>query len=127
MNIIKSENRNLISAKELYSELGIKRDYSNWIKQSIERAELEVNEDFTTFKAESTGGRPTIDYLLVRDAALTVIMMSGGQFASRLRKNVIGNIAHSTCCTPLFVIIFSYHMFCNKKILSLFKLKTIKI
>ena len=89
MNIIKNENRNLISAKELYSELGIKRDYSNWIKQSIERAELEVNEDFTTFKAESTGGRPTIDYLLVRDAALTVIMMSGGQFASRLRKNVI--------------------------------------
>jgi phage anti-repressor protein len=89
MNIIKSENGNLISAKELYLELGIKRDYSHWIKQSIERAELEDKKDFTSKKTESTGGRPTIDYLLVRDAALTVIMMSGGQFASKLRKNVI--------------------------------------
>ena len=89
MNIIKNENRNLISARELYSELGIKRDYSTWIRQSIERAELEANKDFTPFKEESTGGRPTIDYLLVRDAALIVIMMSGGQFASKLRKTVI--------------------------------------
>lgn len=89
MNIIKSENRNLISARELYLELGVKRDYSTWIKQSIERAELEVNKDFTPFKGESTGGRPTVDYLLVRDAALSVIMMSGGQFASKLRKSVI--------------------------------------
>ena len=48
------------------------------IKQSIERAELEKEKDFTPFKGESTWGRPTIDYLLVRDAALTVIMMSGG-------------------------------------------------
>lgn len=89
MNIIKSENRNLISARELYLELGIRRDYSTWIRQSIERAELEENKDFTSFKGESTGGRPTIDYLLVRDSALTVIMMSGGQFASKLRKTVI--------------------------------------
>ncbi len=89
MNIIKSENRNLISARELYSELGIKRDYSTWIKQSIERAELELGKDFTPQKGKSTGGRPTIDYLLDRDAALTVIMMSGGQFASKLRKVVI--------------------------------------
>lgn len=89
MNIVKNENGNLISARELYLELGIKRDYSTWIKQSIERADLEANKDFTPFKGESTGGRPTIDYLLVRDAALSVIMMSGGQFASKLRKTVI--------------------------------------
>lgn len=89
MEIIKKNNRSLISARELYAELGVKRDYSTWIKQSIERADLEDGKDFTPFKGESTGGRPTIDYLLVRDAALTVIMMSGGQFASKLRKQVI--------------------------------------
>lgn len=89
MNIIKKENRNLVSARELYSELGIKRDYSTWIKQSIERADLEEGKDFTSYKGKSTGGRPTIDYLLVRDAALSVIMMSGGKFASKLRKKVI--------------------------------------
>jgi phage anti-repressor protein len=89
MKIIKNDNQNLISSKELYAELGIKRDFSTWIKQSIERADLEENKDFTPIKGESTGGRPTIDYLLVRDAALTVIMMSGGQYASQLRKTVI--------------------------------------
>jgi phage anti-repressor protein len=89
VNIIKEGNRNLISARDLYVELGIKRDYSTWIKQSIERADLELNRDFTPFKGESTGGRPTVDYLLVKDAALAVIMMSGGKFASKLRKTVI--------------------------------------
>lgn len=89
MRIIKIDNQHLISAKELHSDLGIKKAFSTWIKQSIERAELEKEKDFTTFKEESTGGRPIIDYLLVRDAALTVIMMSGGEFASKLRKEVI--------------------------------------
>jgi phage anti-repressor protein len=89
MNIIKIDQKNLISAKELYLELGIKRAYSLWIKESIERADLEDSKDFISFMKESTGGRPTIDYLLVRDAALTVIMMSGGKFASKLRKTVI--------------------------------------
>jgi phage anti-repressor protein len=89
MELIKSNNDFLVSAKELYKELGIKRDYSNWIKQSIQRADLELNKDFSPFKAESTGGRPVIDYLLKRDAAITVIVMSGGQFAKDLRKKVI--------------------------------------
>jgi len=89
MNIIKRENKNLISAKELYLELGIKRAYSKWIKDSIQRADLEENKDFMSFMTESTGGRPTVDYLLVRDSSLSIIMMSGGQFASKLRKQVI--------------------------------------
>jgi len=89
MKVIKIENQNFISARELYSELRIKKDYSTWIKDNIKRAELDPDKDYTTFRGESTGGRPTVDYLLVRDAALTVIMMSGGQFASKLRKKVI--------------------------------------
>lgn len=89
MDVIKSEKGYFISAKELYFELGVKRDFSTWIKQSIERAELEDCKDFTPFKGESTGGRPTVDYLLTRDSALTVVMMSGGQFAGSLRKKVI--------------------------------------
>jgi len=89
MYVIKSNDQNLISARDLYSELGIKRDYSTWIRQSIERAELQEGKDFTPIKGESTGGRPTIDYLLIRDATLTVIMMSGGKFANELRRKVI--------------------------------------
>ena len=38
---------------------------------------------------ESTGGRPSIEYLLNRDSALAIIMMSGGPLAKELRKKVI--------------------------------------
>jgi phage anti-repressor protein len=89
MNLINKNNEFLISAKELYDQLGIKRDYSSWIKQSIERAGLETDKDFTPFKVKTPLGRPLIDYLLKRDAALTIIVMSGGQFAKDLRKQVI--------------------------------------
>jgi phage anti-repressor protein len=89
MELINVKGIEYTKATELYVELGVKRDYSNWIKQSIERAELECDKDFTPFKAESTGGRPTIEYLLTRDSALTITMMSGGQFASRVRKYLI--------------------------------------
>jgi phage anti-repressor protein len=89
MQLIKSENRNLISAKELHKELGMKRIYSTWIKDSIERAYLEVNKDFLTHTLESTGGRPSIDYLITKESAIQIIIMSGGQFAKELRKKVV--------------------------------------
>lgn len=89
MNLIKTNNDLLISAKELYVALGIKRKYANWIKESVERAGLEADKDFITILLQSTGGRPITDYQLKRDSALTIIVMSGGQFAKQLRKEVI--------------------------------------
>lgn len=89
MDIIKLDNQNYISAKELHVELGIKRDFSSWIKNSIERAELEDGTDFTPKKGKSTGGRKSIDYLLLRDSALSITMMSGGKLAGIVRKKLI--------------------------------------
>jgi len=89
MELVKKDNGFLISAIELHKALGIKRKYSIWIKESIDRAGLDCKSDFITLLLESTGGRPTTDYLLIRDAALAIIMMSGGRFAKDLRKKVI--------------------------------------
>lgn len=89
MELIKKNNLFVISAIELHKALGMKRHYSIWIKNSIKSAYLELDKDFTTQTLQSTGGRPMIDYLLIRDAALTIIVMSGGQFAKDLRKQVI--------------------------------------
>lgn len=89
MEIIIDSNKDYILAKQIYIELGIKRKYANWIKESIQRAELEKEKDFITKMSQSTGGRPSIDYLLNKDAALSIIMMSGGKFAGSLRKKVI--------------------------------------
>lgn len=89
MQLIRIDNKDYIQAKELYVKLGIKRQYSQWIKESIERAELEQSKDFLTNMLESTGGRPSIGYLLTRDSAISITVMSGGKFASKLRKEII--------------------------------------
>ena len=89
MELIKNDSQYLVSAKELYKELGMKRQYSNWIKESIQRAYLEHKKDFVTKMLKSSGGRPSIDYLLKRDSAIAIIVMSGGQFAKQVRDKVI--------------------------------------
>lgn len=78
-----------ISAKDVHAELGIKKMFATWIKTSINRAELKENVDFIPFRENISVGRPSFDYLLNRDAALIVIMMSGGNNANRLRKEVV--------------------------------------
>jgi len=70
MDLIKSEKGYVLSAKELHKELGIRKHFASWIKQSIERAFLEDGTDFISEKGKSTGGRPSIDYLLTKDSAI---------------------------------------------------------
>ena len=89
MDLIKSEKGYVLSARELHKELGIRKHFASWIKQSIERAFLEDGTDFISEKGKSTGGRPSIDYLLTKDSAIQIIIMSGGQFAKKLRDKVV--------------------------------------
>jgi phage anti-repressor protein len=89
MNLINNDNNLFISAIDLHKELGMKRQFSKWIIESIERAGLERDKDFMAKMTESSGGRRGVDYLLTRDSSLSIIIMSGGQFAKDLRKKVI--------------------------------------
>ncbi|HTO35243.1 MAG TPA: antA/AntB antirepressor family protein, partial [Flavobacterium sp.] len=89
MDLIKSEKGYVLSAKDLHKELGMKKAFSTWIKTSIERAYLEIDKDFSPRREESTGGRPSTDYLLTKDSAIQIIIMSGGQFAKKLRDKVV--------------------------------------
>ena len=85
MNLIKTKEENLISARDIFIDLGIKRDFSNWIKYSLDKAMLEEGKDFTTILAKSTGGRPSIEYYLKRDAAISIAIVSGGKNAKKVR------------------------------------------
>jgi len=89
IELIEKENRVLTSAREIYVALGIKRKYANWINESIERAGLIEEQDFITIMLQSTGGRPSAEHLLTRDSALSITMMSGGQFAKKCRLELI--------------------------------------
>jgi phage anti-repressor protein len=89
MKLFETEKGFLTSAKDIYDRLGIKRKYAQWIKYNIERAKLELNKDFVTTLLQSTGGRQLEDYLLTRDSAITIIVISGGEKAKELRDEVI--------------------------------------
>jgi phage anti-repressor protein len=89
MEIIKQQNRNFVNAKDIWQSLGMKRQFSQWIQLSVERAYLEEGKDFITFMNESNGGRRGKEYLLTKDAAINIIVMSGGQFARQLRERVL--------------------------------------
>lgn len=64
------------SAKDLHTYLGIKERFSTWIKLSIKNTETKEDKDFIVYKQQSTGGRPLLDYLLTKNAALKVVLQS---------------------------------------------------
>lgn len=69
-----------IDARELHKVLGLKKDYSNWIKSQINRAYLQENADYIVFtpKGENPmGGRPSKEYHITLDAGKNIAMLSG--------------------------------------------------
>jgi len=89
MKLIKKDNHHFVSARDLHENLGMKRQFTNWMSENIQRAMLEEGKDFNKIMLKSTGGRPPIDYHLTQESALTIIVMSGGVNAKRMRDEVI--------------------------------------
>jgi phage anti-repressor protein len=54
MKLINVKNEYLISVREIYFELGITKQFSEWIKYGIEKAMLEENTDFITIMGKSS-------------------------------------------------------------------------
>lgn len=87
-----NNGKKAVSARELHAYLESKKDFSNWIKQRIEKYDLIENIDFTVFtqKGENlNGGRPTIEYALTIDAAKELSMVEGNAKGKQARKYFI--------------------------------------
>lgn len=72
MNLI---NNNRVDARELYTALGVGKEFINWIKEAIERYEFIENEDYTIRKEKikrKVGGTLRIEYSLTIDAATII-------------------------------------------------------
>lgn len=83
-----------INARELHAFLGVKKDYTDWIKAQIFRALLAEGRDYLTEvypqKGENPqGGRPRSDYYLTIEAAKHVAMMSGTEKGRAVRDYFI--------------------------------------
>lgn len=81
-----------VDARELHSFLESKQEFSNWIKNRIEKYQFTENEDYIVFDKSvknPKGGRPEIDYILTLDMAKELGMLEANQKGKQIRKYFI--------------------------------------
>ncbi|MDQ7044734.1 MAG: antA/AntB antirepressor family protein [Sulfurimonas sp.] len=87
--IIGAEELNAVNARDLHSGLEIKKQFTHWIDNQIQRAGLQENVDYVVSTISSNGGRPQKNYIITTDASKHIAMMSQGQKAKEVRDYFI--------------------------------------
>lgn len=89
LNIEVKDGKQLVSARELHKFLEVGRDFTNWIKGRINKYDFVEGIDFTPVWAESTGGRPSVDYALTVDMAKELAMVENNDQGKIARRYFI--------------------------------------
>ena len=82
----------VVSARELYGFLGVRKDFSNWIKHRIHKYGLVEKQDYVVYAQlgeNPNGGRPQVDYILTLDAAKELAMVEGNARGKQARQYFI--------------------------------------
>lgn len=79
----------VVDARELHEFLDSKQDFTNWIKNRIEKYEFVMDEDFSIIISKSTGGRPSTEYILAFDTAKEFAMVENNAKGRKARKYFI--------------------------------------
>ena len=92
IRITERDGQQAVSARELHSFLDSKQEFSNWIKNRIEKYGLVENQDFEVFDnfiKNPNGGRPLTEYALTVDAAKELSMVEGNEKGKQARRYFI--------------------------------------
>lgn len=92
IKITEQNGKRAVSARELHRFLESKRDFSNWIKDRIEKYGFIENQDFEVFNnfgENPNGGRPLIEYALTLDTAKEIAMVEGNEKGKQARRYFI--------------------------------------
>lgn len=92
IKIEEREGRRVVSARDLHRFLEVGRDFSNWIKQRIERYNFVENQDFIVFAQNGenlNGGRPSKGYAITIDMAKQLSMVENNERGNEIRKYFI--------------------------------------
>lgn len=92
IKITEQNGKKAVSARELHAFLESKRDFSNWIKDRIEKYGFIENQDFEVFNKfgeNPNGGRPQIEYALSIDCAKEISMVEGNEKGRQARRYFI--------------------------------------
>ena len=84
MNLITISSRRIgaqevktVNARDLHAFLEIGKDFTNWVKDQIQRARLIESRDYVVFAQQGeSGGKPRSEYHLTIDAGKHIAMMS---------------------------------------------------
>lgn len=90
--LIRIEDHNgiqTVNARELHESLGVGRDFTNWIKDRIEKYGFIEGQDFSPDLAESTGGRPCTEYHLSVTMAKEIAMVENNEKGREIRQYLI--------------------------------------
>ena len=112
---IGGEEINAVNARDLYAALGIKKDFSNWVKAQIERAGFVEGIDYLKIAEKSSspkkasGIQGRIDYFFTIPAAKEICMMAQTPKGKEVRLYFIECRKRSryvfsckfTCCSKL--------------------------
>jgi phage anti-repressor protein len=90
--ITEHNGKRAVNARDLHAFLNVGRDFSNWIKERIEKYDLIENEDyqvFAKFGENFKGGRSKIEYALSMDCAKELSMVEGNERGKQARRYFI--------------------------------------
>lgn len=82
--VLQEDNENWVDGRLLWEQLGVKSEYSNWIKQNINDMDLEENVDIVTKRLQSQigktkGFKEILQYLIKVSTAKEVAMVAGAK------------------------------------------------
>lgn len=88
IKITEHNGQKAVSARELYDFLEVKSAFTTWIKRMFEYG-FEEGKDFIPFLEESSGGRPSQDYVLSIDCAKEISMLQRSEKGKQARQYFI--------------------------------------
>ena len=77
------------SARDIHKELGVKKDFSDWVKVQIDRADLVENADYVVIPQKGVnpqGGRPLDEYHMTIESGKHIAMMSATAKGKEVRN-----------------------------------------
>ncbi|MBK1884393.1 antA/AntB antirepressor family protein [Luteolibacter pohnpeiensis] len=78
-----------VNARELHQFLEVGKDFSNWIKDRIEKYGFSEGTDFTPELAKSSGGRPSLEYHVTLAMAKELSMVERNEKGKQARQYFI--------------------------------------
>jgi phage anti-repressor protein len=88
IKVTEKEGKQLVSARELHRFLEVGTELSKWVPRMLEYG-FDEGIDFTPILTESTGGRPSNDWVLTIDCAKEISMLQRTERGKEARKYFI--------------------------------------